>query len=50
MVHDGIAIRTGGEKAWAIREGSPKLKAAADDFIGRHRQGTQRETSSWRAI
>jgi len=39
-VHDEIAIRTGGEIAWAIREGSPQLKAALDNFIVRHRQGT----------
>ena len=40
-VHDGIAIRTGGEIAWAMRHGSPQLKAAVDDFVVRHRQGTQ---------
>jgi membrane-bound lytic murein transglycosylase MltF len=39
-VHEGIALRTGGEIAWAIREGSPQLKAAVDDFVARHRQGT----------
>ncbi|HEX7767826.1 MAG TPA: transglycosylase SLT domain-containing protein, partial [Nitrospira sp.] len=39
-VHEGIAIRTGGEIAWAIRKGSPQLKAAVDDFVTRHRQGT----------
>ena len=39
-VHDGIAVRTGGEIAWAIREGSPQLKAALDDFAARLRQGT----------
>ena len=39
-VHEGIALRTGGEIAWAIRENSPQLKAALDDFIVRHRQGT----------
>ena len=39
-VRDEIAIRTGGEIAWGIREGSPQLKAAVDDFIVRHRQGT----------
>jgi membrane-bound lytic murein transglycosylase MltF len=39
-VHDGIAVRTGGEIGWAIRKGSPKLKAALDDFIVRHRAGT----------
>jgi len=39
-VHDGVAVRTGGEIAWAIREGSPQLKAAVDDFVARHGQGT----------
>ena len=39
-VHDGITLRTGGEIAWAIREGSPQLKAALDDFIGRNKVGT----------
>jgi len=39
-VHEGIAISTGGEIAWAIREGSPQLKAALDDFIFRNRKGT----------
>lgn len=39
-VHEDIAIRTSGEIAPAIRKGSPKLKAALDDFVARHRQGT----------
>ena len=39
-IHDGIALRTGGEIGWAIRKGSPLLKAALDDFIKRNRQGT----------
>jgi membrane-bound lytic murein transglycosylase MltF len=38
--HDGIAIRTGGDIAWAMRKGSPELKATLDDFVVRHRQGT----------
>jgi membrane-bound lytic murein transglycosylase MltF len=33
-------VRTGGEIAWAIREGSPQLKAALDHFVVRHAQGT----------
>ena len=32
-VHDDVAVRTGGEIAWAIRKGSPQLKAALDDFV-----------------
>ena len=37
-VHDGVAVRTGGDIAWAIRKGSPQLKAAVDDFVARHAQ------------
>ena len=40
VVHDNIAVRTGGEKAWAIRKGSPQLKAILDDFATRHKVGT----------
>ena len=39
-VHDGVAVRTGGDIAWAIRKGSPQLKAAVDDFVARHAKGT----------
>ena len=39
-VHDGVAVRTGGDIAWAIRQGSPQLKAAIDVFMVRHAQGT----------
>jgi membrane-bound lytic murein transglycosylase MltF len=39
-VHDGVAVRTGADIAWAIRERSPQLKAAVDDFLSRHGQGT----------
>ena len=39
-VHDDIAVRTGGEIAWAIRKGSPQLKAALDDFASRNKVGT----------
>ena len=39
-VHEDIALRTGGNIAWAIRKGSPQLKAAADDFAARHAKGT----------
>ena len=38
--HEGVALLTGGNIAWAIREGSPQLKAAVDDFVGRHAKGT----------
>jgi membrane-bound lytic murein transglycosylase MltF len=39
-VHDGVAARTGGDTAWAIRKGNPQLKAALDDFLVRHGKGT----------
>ena len=39
-VHKEVALRTGGNIAWAIRKGSPQLKAAADDFAARHAKGT----------
>jgi membrane-bound lytic murein transglycosylase MltF len=39
-VHEDVALLTGGNIAWAIRKGSPQLKAAADDFVARHRKGT----------
>jgi len=39
-VHDNVAVHTGGEIAWAIRKGSPQLKARLDDFAGRHKVGS----------
>ena len=39
-VHDNVAVRTGGEIAWAIRKDSPQLKAMLDDFATRHKVGT----------
>jgi len=39
-VHKDIALRTGGNIAWAIRKDSPQLKAAVDDFAVRHAKGT----------
>jgi membrane-bound lytic murein transglycosylase MltF len=38
--HERVALLTGGNIAWAIRQGSPQLKAAADDFVARHAKGT----------
>ncbi len=35
-LHENIALRTGGEIAWAIRQQSPRLKAALDDFLARN--------------
>jgi membrane-bound lytic murein transglycosylase MltF len=39
-VHEAAPLLTGGNMAWAIRKGSPQLKAAADDFVARHAKGT----------
>ncbi|WP_371228133.1 transporter substrate-binding domain-containing protein [Pseudomonas sp. QE6] len=39
-VHDAIVLRMGGEIAWALRKNSPQLKAAVDDFVMRHREGS----------
>jgi membrane-bound lytic murein transglycosylase MltF len=39
-VHNEIVLRAGGDIAWAIRKGSPQLKAAVDDFVARHGKGT----------
>jgi membrane-bound lytic murein transglycosylase MltF len=39
-VHDDVAVRTGGEIAWAIRKNTPQLKARLDDFAKRNRIGT----------
>ena len=41
VVHPDIAVRTGGEIAWAIRKGTPQLKANLDDFFARNRAGTK---------
>ena len=38
--HEGAALLTGANLAWAIRKGSPQLKAVADDFVARHAKGT----------
>jgi membrane-bound lytic murein transglycosylase MltF len=39
-VHEGIALLTAGNIAWAIRNDSPQLKAATDEFVARHAKGT----------
>ncbi|MCC6170568.1 MAG: transporter substrate-binding domain-containing protein [Gammaproteobacteria bacterium] len=39
-VREDLVVHEGGEIAFAVRPGSPKLKAALDDFTRRHRQGT----------
>jgi len=39
-VYDNVAVRTGGEVAWAMRKGSPRLKAMLDSFVTRNKVGT----------
>ena len=39
-VQDNMAVRTGGEVAWAIRKGNPQIKAVLDDFVTRNKIGT----------
>jgi membrane-bound lytic murein transglycosylase MltF len=40
VVHTEVAVRTGGEIGWAIRKGSPQLKAALNEFVSHNREGT----------
>lgn len=39
-VHPDIAVRSGGEIAWAFRKSSPKLKAVVNEFVKDHKKGT----------
>jgi len=39
-VHSDIAVRSGGEIAWAFRKASPKLKAVVNEFVKGHKKGT----------
>ena len=39
-VHQDIAVRAGGEIAWAFRKNSPKLKAVVNEFVKGHKEGT----------
>jgi len=38
--NEKVTLLTGGNIAWAIRKGSPQLKAVTDDFMARHAKGT----------
>jgi membrane-bound lytic murein transglycosylase MltF len=40
VVHDDLAVRTGGEIAWAFRKGSPQLAEMVNAFVAKHRKGT----------
>lgn len=39
-VHPELAVRTGGDIAWAVRKGSPKLKTALNEFVKTHGEKT----------
>lgn len=39
-VRDDLVVNEGGDIAWAIRKGSPLLKAEIDDFMKTHKVGT----------
>jgi membrane-bound lytic murein transglycosylase MltF len=39
-VRSDIAVRTGGDIAWAFRKNSPKLKAVVNEFVRGHKKGT----------
>ena len=40
QVHGDIAVRLGGEIAWAFRKKSPKLKSVINEFVKNNRKGT----------
>jgi len=40
QVHSDIAVRTGGEIAWAFRKNSPQLKAIVNEFVKGHKKGS----------
>jgi membrane-bound lytic murein transglycosylase MltF len=39
-VHEDLAVRTGGEIAWAFRKECPQLAAVVNDFVVKHKKGT----------
>jgi membrane-bound lytic murein transglycosylase MltF len=40
MLHTGLAVRTDGRIAWAIRQDSPQLAALINEFVARNKKGT----------
>jgi len=40
QVNTEIAVRTGGEIAWAFRKNSPQLKAIVNEFVKGHKKGS----------
>jgi membrane-bound lytic murein transglycosylase MltF len=39
-LHEQLVVREGADLAWAIRKGSPQLRAALDEVVRTHRVGT----------
>jgi membrane-bound lytic murein transglycosylase MltF len=39
-VHSEVALHEGGDIAWALRKGTPRLMAEANEFMAKNRQGT----------
>jgi len=39
-VHDDLAVRTGGEIAWAFRKDSPQLAEVINAYVRQHKKGT----------
>ena len=39
-VHEDLAVRTGGEIAWAFRHDSPQLREVVNAFVKKHKAGT----------
>jgi membrane-bound lytic murein transglycosylase MltF len=40
-LHPDLKLRTGGELAWAVRKGAPRLLAEVNEFVARNRRGTR---------
>jgi membrane-bound lytic murein transglycosylase MltF len=40
VVHDELAVHSGGQIAWAFRKESPQLAEVVNTFIAKHRKGT----------
>jgi len=39
-VHDDLAVRTGGDIAWAFRKDSPQLAEVVNAYVAKHKKGT----------
>ncbi len=47
-VRSDLAVRTGGQVAWAFRKNSPQLKAVVDRFVSRNQQGSYLFNVLWK--